>query len=247
MVEQGGKSWFLIVADYQFGYDLQQSLSEAVTAAGGTILGAAKHPLGTSDFSSLLLQAKSSGAQVLGLANAGGDNDTSLKQAAEFGLSPEMKMAGPVVTVNTVNSIGLPASQGLLAVQPFYWDLNDGTRAFARRFAERHPQRHFPNDMQAGVYSSVLAYLRAVAALDGSSTDGAEIVDQMKAHPSTDPLFGTTRIRADGRALHPIYLLGAKTPAESHAPWDFFNVLSTLPAETAFRPLDQGGCKLVKS
>ncbi len=247
VVAQGGKSWFLLVADYQFGYDLEKSLTEAVTQAGGRVLGTARHPLGTHDFSSFLLQAQASGADVLGLANAGGDTDTSLKQAAEFGLSPKMKMAGPVVTVNTVNAIGLQAAQGLLAVQPFYWDLNDGTRAFARRFAERHPQRHYPNDMQAGVYALALAYLRAVAALGGQSQDGARVVAEMKAHPSTDPLFGASPVRADGRVLHPIYLLSAKSPAESKGPWDFFTVAGTLPPDQAFRPLEEGGCPLLKT
>jgi branched-chain amino acid transport system substrate-binding protein len=155
-------------------------------------------------------------------------------------------MAGPVVSTNTVQAIGVPAAQGLVAVQSFYWDMNEGTRAFAKRFAEQHAQHNMPNDMQAGVYSSTLAYLRAVAAV-GQSTDGVKVVDEMKRTPSTDPLFGTSPIRQDGRALHPLDLLGAKTPAESKGPWDFFNVLATIPAESAFRPLDQGGCPLVKA
>jgi branched-chain amino acid transport system substrate-binding protein len=247
VVEEGGKKWFLLVANYAFGYDLEKSMSEAIRAAGGTVVGSVRHPLGSSDFSSFLLQAQGSGADVLGLANAGGDTDTALKQAAEFGLTPGMKMAGPVVTVNTVKSIGLPAAQGLLAVQSFYWDMNDGTRAFARRFAERHPQHNMPNDMQAGVYSSTLAYLRAVAALGGQSADGAKVVQEMKRTPSTDPLFGTSPVRQDGRVLHPVYLLGTKTQAESHGPWDYFKVLATVPAESAFRPLAEGNCPLVKT
>ena len=247
VVEQGGKKWFLLVADYAFGYDLEKSMSEAIRAAGGSVLGSARHPLGGSDFSSFMLQAQSSGADVLGLANAGGDTDTALKQAAEFGLSPKMRMAGPQVTVNTVRSIGLPAAQGLLAVQSFYWDMNDGTRAFARRFAERHPHHNMPNDMQAGVYSSTLAYLHAVAALGGESSDGAKVVAAMKRSPFTEPLFGASPVREDGRVLHPIYLLGTKTPAESHGPWDFFKVLATLPPESAFRPLAEGGCPLVRT
>ena len=245
VVGQGGRSWFLLVADYSFGYDLEKSMTEAIKAAGGSVLGAVRHPLGNADFSSALLQAQGSGAEVLGLANAGGDTDSALKQAAEFGLSPKMKMAGPQVTVNTIKSIGVPAAQGLLAVQTFYWDANDGTRAFARRFAERHPQHNMPNDMQAGVYSSVLAYLRAVAALGGQSADGAKVVAEMKRKPSTDPLFGESPVRADGRVLHPIYLLSAKTVARSKGPWDVFDVVSVIPPEVAFRPMAEGGCPLV--
>ena len=247
VVEQGGKTWFLLISDYAFGTDLAKSMTEAIQTSGGSVLGSARHPLGTSDFSSFLVQAQASGADVLGLANAGGDTDTALKQAAEFGLTATMKMAGPTVTVNTVKSIGLPAAQGLLAVQAFYWDMNDGTRAFARRFAERHPRHNMPNDMQAGVYSSTLAYLRAVAALGGQSSDGTKVVEEMKRSPSTDPLFGVSPVRPDGRVLHPIYLLGTKAPAQSHRDWDYFNVVSTIPPDAAFRPLANGGCSLVKA
>jgi branched-chain amino acid transport system substrate-binding protein len=244
---QGGKRWFMLVADYAFGYDLENSMSDAVRAAGGTVLGSARHPLGTADFSTFLLQAKSSGADVLGLANAGGDTTTTLKQATEFGLTNTMRMAGPVVTVNTVQAIGLADSQGLLAVQTYYWDMNDGTRAFARRFQARHPRHNMPNDMQAGMYSATLAYLRAVAALNGQSADGRAVVEQMKRVPANDPVLGTTPVRVDGRALHPIYLLGTKKPGESKGDWDFFRLVSTVAPDDAFRPLAEGGCPLVKS
>jgi branched-chain amino acid transport system substrate-binding protein len=247
VTEQGGKKWFLLVADYAFGYDLEKSMAEAVRAAGGTVVGSVRHPLGNADFSTFLIQAQSSGADVLGLANAGGDTDTTLKQAAEFGLTGKMRMAGPVVTVNTVRSIGMPAAQGLLAIQAFYWDMNDGTRAFARRFQALHPRHNMPNDLQAGVYGGTLATLRAIAALGGKSSDGAAVVRQMKAAPSTDPLFGTSPVREDGRVLHPIYLLEAKKPAESHGEWDYFKLVDTLAPEEAFRPLSQGGCPLIKA
>ena len=247
VLAQGGRKWFMLVADYSFGYDLEKSMSDAVRAGGGTVVGSARHPLGNADFSSFLVQAQNSGADVLGLANAGGDTNTALKQATEFGLTRTMRMAGPVVTVNTVKALGLPAAQGLLTIQAFYWDQNDGTRAFAQRFQAKHPRHNMPNDLQAGVYSGTLAYLRAVAALNGQSGDGRAVVEQMKRAPSTDPLFGTSPVRADGRVLHPVYLLETKTPAESKADWDYFKVVSTIAPEDAWRPLAEGGCPLVKT
>jgi branched-chain amino acid transport system substrate-binding protein len=244
---QGGRKWFLFVADYAFGYDLEKSMTEAIQAAGGSVVGRARHPLGNADFSTFLVQAQNSGADVLGLANAGGDTDTSLKQAAEFGLTGKMRMAGPVVTVNTVKSIGLKAAQGLLAVQTFYWDMTDATRDFARRYQARHPRHNMPNDMQAGMYGGTLAYLRAVAAIGGKSSDGAAVVREMKAKPATDPVFGTSPVREDGRVLHPIYLLEGKAPAESHGDWDYFKLVDTVAPNDAFRPLAQGGCPLIKA
>jgi branched-chain amino acid transport system substrate-binding protein len=245
VVARGGKKWYFLTADYAFGIDLEDSTGAAVREAGGTVLGSARAPLGTSDYSSFLVQAQSSGADVLGLANAGGDLTTSIKQAAEFGLTPAMKLAGPVVNINVVQGVGLADSKGLLSVTPFYWDMNDGTRAFSQRYQKLDPKHLMPNDMQAGVYAAVLDYLKAVAAL-GSASDGGAVIEEMKKRPTDDPLFGKGSIRPDGRALHPIYLMETKTPAESHGPWDFFKLVDTIPAEQAFRPLSQGGCPLVK-
>jgi branched-chain amino acid transport system substrate-binding protein len=243
---RGGKRWFLLTADYAFGYDLARSTAEAVTGAGGQVLGEARHPLGTSDFSAFLLQAQSSGATVLGLENAGGDTSNALKQAAEFGLSRTMVFAGPVININMVQAVGLPAAQGLLIATPFYWDMTDGTRAFARRFAEHHPHHAMPNDMQAGVYSGVLAYLGAVARLGGNAEDGRAVVDAMKQATIEDPVYGATTIRADGRALHPVYVLQTKKPEESKEAWDYLRPVSTIPANQAYRPLSEGRCPLMQ-
>ncbi len=245
VVERGGKRWFLLVADYAFGYDLQARVAEAVQRAGGAVVGAARHPLGTTDYSSFLVTAQSSRADVLCLANAGGDTTTSLKQAAEFGLTRGMRMCGPVVNINMIQPIGLRDAQGLLAVMPFYWDMNDGTRAFARRFAAAHPRRLMPNDMQAGCYAAALHFLKAVARAGGAE-DGRGVVAAMKATPTEDPLFGRGSIRQDGRKIHPVYLMEAKNPAESSGEWDFFNQVGAVPAEEAYRPLAEGRCPLVQ-
>jgi branched-chain amino acid transport system substrate-binding protein len=246
VVARGGTKWFLLTADYAFGYDLARSTTEAVRQFGGQVTGEVRHPLGNSDFSSYLLQAQGSGANVLGLENAGGDTTKALKQAAEFGLSGAMTFAGPVININMVQALGLADSQGLLIDTPFYWDMNDGTRAFAERFARRHPRHIMPNDMQAGVYSGVLAYLHAVARIGGKAEDGKAVVEAMKQTPSHDPVYGETTIRVDGRALHPVYVFQTKTPAESKGPWDFFKLVSTVPADQAFRPLSEGHCPLVR-
>jgi branched-chain amino acid transport system substrate-binding protein len=244
VVVKGGKKWFFLTADYAFGHVLESSMAEAVRAAGGTVLGQVRHPLGTADFSQYLVQAQASGADVLGLANAGGDNTNTLKQAAEFGLPRTMRMAGPVVNINAPQALGLAAMGGILIVTPFYWDHDAASRAFAHRFQARHPRRNMPNDMQAGCYSATLVYLRTIAALGGRSDDGAAVVAAMKRAPVHDPLFGTTVIRADGRALHPVFLMQAKTPAESHGDWDFFKLISVLPPDQAWRPMKGGGCTL---
>jgi branched-chain amino acid transport system substrate-binding protein len=244
VVAQGHKKWFFITADYAFGYDLEGSTMNAVKAAGGTIMGSVRAPLGTPDFSSFLLAAQGSGADVLTLANAGGDTSTAIKQASEFGLSKTMTVVGPIININVIQSVGLKDSQGLLAVTPFYWDMNDGTRAFSKRFQERHPHHIMPNDMQAGVYSSTLHYLKALAA-GANPDDGAAVVAEMKKLPTDDPLFGRGIIRADGRKTHPIYLMQTKPVAESKSEWDMFKLISTVPADQAFRPLDQGHCPLV--
>ena len=244
VVERGGKRWFLLVADYAFGYDLQSSITDAVQKAGGNIAGAVRHPLGATDYSSFLVTAQSSRADVLCLANAGGDTTTALKQAAEFGLTRKMKLAGPVVNINMIQPIGLQDSQGLLAVMPFYWDMNDGTRAFAKRFQAAHPRKLMPNDMQAGCYGAALHFLKAVAQV-GSAGDGRAVVAAMKAIPTEDPLFGKGTVRQDGRKIHPVYLMEAKTPAESKGEWDFFKQEAVIPAEQAYRPLAEGRCSLV--
>jgi branched-chain amino acid transport system substrate-binding protein len=244
VVAQGGRKWFFLVADYAFGHILEASMAEAVRAAGGEVLGSVRHPLGTADFSQYLVQAQASGADVLGLANAGGDNTNTLKQAAEFGLPRSMRMAGPVVNINAPHALGLAAMGGILIVTPFYWDHDDACRAFARRFAAKHPRHNMPNDMQAGCYSATLVYLRTIAALGGKSADGRAVVAAMKRAPVQEPLFGTTEIRADGRALHPVFLMQAKSPQESRGDWDFFKTVSVLPPEQAWRPMKDGGCPL---
>jgi len=202
-----------------------------------------RHPLGQSDFSSYLLRAQASGAGVVAFANAGGDLINCLKQAAEFKLAPKQLLTGLIFDVNGVQPLGLQAAQGLLAIDPFYWDMNEGTRSWSRRFQERHPQKNMPNDMQAGVYASTLHYLKAVDKV-GSASDGRAVVAAMKSIPTDDPLFGKGTIRQDGRKMHPMYLFEVKRPDESKGAWDYYKLLSTIPAEQAFRPLGEGGCKL---
>ena len=245
VVERGGKRWFLLVADYAFGYDLQARVTEAVQRFGGTVAGAVRHPLGTNDYSSFLVGAQASRADVLCFANAGADTTTSMKQAAEFGLTRSMKMCGPVVNINMIQPLGLKDAQGLLAVMPFYWDLNDDTRAFARRFAAAHPRRLMPNDMQAGCYAATLHFLKAVAQAGGAE-DGRAVVAAMKATPTEDPLFGRGTVRQDGRKIHPVHLMEVKSPEESRGEWDFFKRVGGVPAEDAYRPLAEGRCPLVQ-
>lgn len=242
---RGGKKWFFLSADYAFGKELESNASEEVTALGGEVLGAVRAPLGASDFSSYLLRAQASGADTIAFANAGGDLTNSLKQAAEFGLVGKVRMPGFVFQINNVQALGLAASQGVLALSPFYWDQNDASRAFARRFRDKHPRKIMPNDMQAGVYSATVHYLKAVAALkDGR--DGRAVVAKMKELPTSDPLYGEGMIRADGRKIHPVHLYETKKPAESVGDWDYFRQVSTVPGDQAFRPLAAGGCPLVK-
>src|SRR2546430_1285536 len=244
VVAQGGKKWFFLTADYAFGHDLEKQAAEAVKASGGEVLGAVRHPLGTADYASFLLQAQASGADIVGVANAGDDTITSIKQAAEFGLTKKQKLVGLILGMNGLPALGLKAAQGAQIINPFYWDLTDGTRAFAKRFAERHPQNNYPNDMQAGVYASVLHYLKAADKVSG--VDGKAVVAAMKAIPTDDPLFGKGIIRRDGRRIHPLYLLQVKTPEESTSKWDLLKVIATIPGEQAFRPESEGNCPLVK-
>jgi branched-chain amino acid transport system substrate-binding protein len=244
VLRQGGKSWFFITADYTFGHDLEKQASDEVIAEGGKVLGSVRHPLGISDFSSFLLQAQASGSQIIALANAGGDTVNTIKQADDFSIREKQRLVAPIFDLQGVPPIGLPTAQGLQAVSAFYWDMNNQTRAWSRRYQERHPKKAMPNQTQAGVYSGGLDYLRAVDKV-GSPNDGQAVVDAMKATPDDDPLFGHVVIREDGRAIHPMYLLEVKTPAESHGEWDVFKIVATIPGEQAFRPLNEGGCPLV--
>jgi branched-chain amino acid transport system substrate-binding protein len=244
VLQQGGRSWFFITADYAFGHDLEKQASEAVIAGGGKVLGSVRHPLGTSDFSSFLLQAQASGAQVIALANAGGDTVNTIKQAGDFNIREKQRLVALIFDLQSVPAIGLNAAQGLQAVNAFYWDMNDQTRAWSKRYQERHPKKAMPNHMQAGVYSGALDYLKTVDKV-GSPDDGRAVVAAMKAAPDDDPLFGQVVIREDGRATHPMYLLQVKTLAESKSEWDVFKVVATIEGNQAFRPLNEGGCPLV--
>jgi branched-chain amino acid transport system substrate-binding protein len=246
VLASGSKTWFFVTADYAFGHDLEKQASDEVLASGGKIVGAVRHPLGASDFSSYLLQAQASGAEVVALANAGGDTTNSIKQAAEFKIGAKQEIVSLIFDLQSVPALGLNTAQGLVGINAFYWDMNDQSRAWARRFQERHPKKMMPNHMHAGVYAGVLHYLKAVEKV-GSPADGAAVVAAMKAMPTDDPLFGKGTIRPDGRKIHPMYLLQVKTPAESKSEWDVFKVVSTIPADKAFRPLKEGGCPLVNN
>jgi branched-chain amino acid transport system substrate-binding protein len=244
VIQQGVKSVFFITADYAFGQDLEKQFSDEAAKSGTKILGSARHPIGTNDFSSLLLQAQSSGADAIAFANAGGDTTNSLKQAGEFKLAQRQKLLALIMGQNNVRALGLQSAQGTMLVVPFYWDMTDATRTWAKRFEARHPKHLMPNDMHAGVYSATLHYLKAVAKVGGAN-DGKAVVDAMKAMPTDDPLFGKGSIRVDGRKIHPMYLFQVKAPSESNGPWDFYKLVSTIPADQAFRPLKEGGCPLV--
>src|SRR5436309_1826203 len=244
IVKTGGDSWYFITADYAFGLALERDTEAVVLKHGGKVLGKVRHPLNAQDFSSFLLQAQASKAKIIGLANAGGDTTNAIKQAAEFGLvKGGQNLAGLLVFITDVHALGLDKAQGLIMTETFYWDTNDKTRAFAKKFAERNRQIH-PTMIHAGVYSATLHYLKAVEAL--KSDDGTQVIAKMKAMPTDDPLFGKGTIRADGRKVHPAYLVEVKKPSESKYPWDYYKIRATIPAEQAFRPLDQGGCELVK-
>jgi branched-chain amino acid transport system substrate-binding protein len=244
LTKAGGDSWFFITADYAFGQALERDTTAAVTKAGGKVLGGVKAPLNNQDFSSFLLQAQASKAKVIGLANAGGDTTNSIKQAAEFGIvKGGQSLAGLLVFLTDIHALGLPTAQGLIFTETFYWDMNDQTRAFAKRFAAADKGIH-PTMVHAGVYASILHYLKAVEAL--KSDDGTKVIAKMKETPTDDPLFGKGSIRVDGRKIHPAYLVEVKKPAESKAPWDYYKIRATIPADQAFRPLADGGCPLVK-
>ncbi len=249
MVKAGGDSWYFITADYVFGQQLQRDATTFVKAAGGKIAGASPYPFpGTSDFSSFLLSAQSSGAKVLGLANSGADTINSIKQAAEFGLTSTMKIAALLMYINDVHGLGLEQAQGLNLTESFYWDMNDGTRAFTKRFQARMPNIA-PNMNNAGSYAGALHFLKAVQALGGpaAALDGAAVVAQMKAMPTEDDAFGKGSIRSDGMAMVPSFLFQVKTPAESKYPWDYYKLVATTPADQAWKPLAEGGCPLIRS
>lgn len=243
VVAAGGDTWFFLTADYAFGHALERDTAAVVTANGGRVLGSVRHPLNASDFSSFLLQAQASRAKVIGLANAGGDTVNSIRAAAEFGIvRGGQKLAGLLVFLTDVHALTLNVAQGLQLTEAFYWDMNDATRAFARRMAADNRGVH-PTMVHAGVYSAVTHYLKAVRET-GNAMEGARVVQAMKAMPTNDPLFGQGTVRSDGRKLHPMYLFEVKTPAESRAPWDYYKLVRTIPVEQAFRPLADGNCSL---
>ena len=244
MVRQGGDSWFFITADYAFGHALERDTSAEVVRQGGKVVGTINAPLNTPDFSSFLLQAQASKAKVVALANAGGDTKTSVKQAHEFGITTGgQKLAGMLVNIDDVHALGLETAQGLIFTEGFYWDLNDETRAFAKRFMVKDGL--MPSTYQAGVYSSVLHYLKAVKAV--GSKDPQKVLAQMRATKVDDFFSHGGYIREDGRMVHDMYLLQAKTPAESKGEWDLYKVLKTMPGDEVYRPLKEGGCPFVKS
>ncbi|HEU5194791.1 MAG TPA: ABC transporter substrate-binding protein [Methylomirabilota bacterium] len=244
IVKTGGDSWFFLTADYAFGHALERDTEAVVTKAGGKVVGKVRHPLNTQDFSSFLLQAQASKAKIIGLANAGGDTTNAIKQGAEFGIvRGGQNFAGLLVFITDVHALGLPTAQGLIMTETFYWDMNDKTRAFAKRFSALDRGIH-PTMIHAGVYSAVTHYLKAVEAL--KSDDGTKVIAKMKETPTDDPLFGKGTVRPDGRKIHPAYLFEVKRPNESKGAWDYYKVRATIPAEQAFRPVDQGDCPLVK-
>ena len=245
IVKLGGDSWFFITADYAFGHSLQRDASAIVTKSGGKVVGAVRAPLNTADFSSFLLQAQGSGAKVIGLANAGGDTINAVKQAAEFGITErgQQQLAGLLVLITDIHSLGLKTAQGLLFTEAYYWDQNDETRAFAKRFAARHGGKP-PTMFQAGIYSAAMHYLKAIKA---AGTDEAEkVIAEMKKLPVNDFMTKDGKIRDDGRMMRDMYLLQAKKPSKSKSEWDLMNVVATIPAEQAFRPLNESECPLVK-
>ena len=244
IVKTGGDSWFFLTADYAFGHALERDTEAVVKKGGGKVVGKVRHPLNTQDFSSFLLQAQASKAKIIGLANAGGDTINSIKQASEFGITQSgQNLAGLLVFLTDVHGLGLKIAQGLILTETFYWDLNDSTRAWSKRFVEKSGGK-YPTMVQAGVYASILHYLKAIEA--SKTDDGTKTIAKMKEMPTDDPLFGKGTIRADGRKIHPAYLFEVKKPAESKGPYDYYKLRTTIPADQAFRPLSEGNCPLVK-
>jgi branched-chain amino acid transport system substrate-binding protein len=247
LVKAGGDSWFFLTADYAFGAALERDTTAVVNANGGKVVGGVKHPLNTSDFSSFLLQAQSSKAKIIGLANAGGDTTNSIKQAAEFGIvKGGQKLAALLLFLTDVKAIGLETAQGLNFTETFYWDMDDQTRAFSKKFAERMKNGAPPTMVQAGVYSGLLHYFKALDALGGNPHDGVKVVEKMKSMPTDDPLFGKGEIQPNGRTIHSAYLFEVKKPSESKGPWDFYKLIGTVPGDQAFTPLSESKCALLK-
>ena len=246
-VQAGGKTWFFLTADYAFGQALERDTTAVVKAAGGEVLGSVRHPLNTTDFSSFLLQAQASKAQVIGLANAGGDTINAIKAAHEFGIDKSgQTLAGLLVFVTDVHALGLETAQGLLLSESFYWDRDAKSRAWSKKWSEKMGGGKEPSMVVAGVYASVLHYLKALKKLK-SDADGKAVVAEMEKMPTDDPLFGKGTIRKDGRKMHPMYLFQVKKPSESKGEWDLYKLVKEIPADQAFRPLDKGDCELVMS
>jgi branched-chain amino acid transport system substrate-binding protein len=247
LVKAGGDTWYFLTADYAFGAALERDTTAVILKSGGKVLGTVKHPLNSSDFSSFLLQAQASKAKIVGMANAGGDTTNTIKQASEFGIvAGGQKLAGLLLFITDVHSLGLKVAQGLSFTETFYWDLNDGTRAFSKRFSDRMKNKALPSMVQAGVYSGLIHYFKTLDAMSGNPHDGAKVVAKMKELPTDDPLFGKGSIRVDGRKIHPAYLFEVKKPEESKAPWDYYKLIGTTPGDQAFRPLSESTCALVK-
>jgi branched-chain amino acid transport system substrate-binding protein len=243
IIKNGGMNWFFVTADYAFGHALQRDVTALVEAQGGKIIGSVNHPLNTSDFSSYLLQAQASDADIIGLANAGSDTANTIKQAAEFGVTSDGKqLAGLLITIPDIHAIGLDSAQGLLFAGAFYWNRTPETREFSEELAKRNNDIH-PDMIQAGVYSSLLHYAKGLE--KAGTDDGKAVVDAMKSIPTDDPLFGKGEVRADGRTTHPMYLFQVKSPDKSKEPWDYYNVISEIDGDQAFRPLEEGDCPLV--
>ena len=244
VVKTGGDSWYFITADYAFGHALERDTEAVVLKSGGKVLGKVRHPLNAQDFSSFLLQAQASQAKVIGLANAGGDTTNAIKQAAEFGIvKGGQNLAGMLVFISDVHGLGLDKAQGLIFTESWYWDLNDASRAWTKRFVTLNNGK-YPTMVHAGVYAGVLHYLKAIEA--AKTDDGTKVIAKMKELPTDDPLFGKGRVRQDGRKVHQAYLVEVKKPAESKAPYDYYKIRATIPADQAFRPEKDGGCSLVK-
>ncbi|WP_114394799.1 ABC transporter substrate-binding protein [Oleisolibacter albus] len=245
VVQSGGKTWYFLTADYAFGHQLEKDTGEFVKAAGGKVVGSVRHPLNTADFSSFLLQAQSSGAQVIGLANAGTDTTNAIKQAAEFGITQGgQKLAGLLFTLTDAHALGLPTAQGLTLTEGFYWDRTDESRAWSQRYFEK--MQRMPNMIQAATYSSVLHYLKAVQA--AGTDEGKAVAAKMKELPVKDVFVGENggKVRADGRMTHDMYLFEVKKPSDSKKPWDYYTLVRTIPGDEAFLPLDKSACPLVK-
>jgi branched-chain amino acid transport system substrate-binding protein len=247
LVKAGGDTWFFLTADYAFGAALERDTTSVITANGGKVIGGVKHPLNTSDFSSFLLQAQSSKAKIIGLANAGGDTTNSIKQAAEFGIvKGGQKLAALLLFLTDVKAIGLETAQGLNFTETFYWDMNDQTRAFSKKFSARMKNGAPPTMVQAGVYAGLLHYFKALDALGGNPHDGVKVVEKMKSMPTDDPLFGKGEIQPNGRTIHSAYLFEVKKPSESKGPWDFYKLIGSVPGDQAFTPLSESKCALLK-